>query len=228
MNKQFGLLYNQQQGNPSIFVTPDRNPTTTTITPISRKTRPGHFHPFMAQRIVALDCEMVGTGPGGYQSTLARVSLVDYYGRCLFDTFVRVNEEVTDYRTNISGIRDIDLKSSQAITFDQCRSHVQTLIMNKVLVGHGLVNDLNVLKIEHPWYNIRDTTMYEPYMKMDHHFGLRPMRLKDLAFHHLGIVIQQEGKAHDSKEDAAAAMALYRKAQTEWDFAMDCKRRSVL
>ena len=181
------------------------------------------------QQFVAMDCEMVGTGPRGCHSALARVSLVDYDGRCFFDTFVQVDEEVTDYRTHVSGISPQDLNSSRAITFDQCRKRVQTLIVNKVLVGHGLNNDLYVLRICHPWYNIRDTTMYQPYMKHDKFNRLVPSRLRDLALQHLGLKIQQQGNAHNPKEDAAAAMALYRKAQGEWDFAMDCKRRkSVL
>jgi RNA exonuclease 4 len=183
--------------------------------------------PFMHQRVVAVDCEMVGIGAGGMQSILARVSLVDFAGCCLLDKYVQVNEPVTDYRTSISGVTSEDLKSSDAISFKECQKLVQELILNKILVGHGLKNDLEVLQISHPWYMIRDTSMYQPYMKTDTLGRLRPHRLKDLARAHLGIKIQQHGQPHDSKEDAAAAMNLYRNFQIEWDFAMDCKRRNA-
>lgn len=41
---------------------------------------------------------MVGTGPNGSVSALARVCLVNGAGAVLLDTFVRPNEPVTDYR----------------------------------------------------------------------------------------------------------------------------------
>eukprot|EP00980_Cylindrotheca_fusiformis_P004009 scaffold880_cov132-Cylindrotheca_fusiformis.AAC.5 len=186
------------------------------------------FTPFMNRRFVGLDCEMVGVGPGGWRSALARVSLVAYNGHCLFDTFVRVEEDVTDYRTRISGVHPSDLKAPTAIGYNECRQQVMALIKGKILVGHGLKNDLAILSIGHPWYNVRDTSMYQPYMKLDHFGRLQPRRLKELASTHLGLTIQENGTPHDSVDDAAAAMALYRKAQCEWDFAMDCKRRSLL
>lgn len=54
---------------------------------------------------------MVGIGPKGKQSSLARVSLVNYHGEVILDTFVRQAEEtpVEDYRTPVSGIRPEDL-----------------------------------------------------------------------------------------------------------------------
>lgn len=189
---------------------------------------PERSHPFMAQRFVGMDCEMVGIGINGTESALARVSLIDYTGRCMFDTFVRVEDVVTDYRTPISGVSAKDLTSSMAITFGECRKRVKRLILNRILVGHGLKNDLKVLKLTHPWFNTRDTSIYQPYMKLDGFGRLRPRRLKELAFAHLGIRIQQYGLPHDSVDDAAAAMALYRKVQVEWDFAMDCKRRNLV
>jgi len=182
---------------------------------------------FMTHRFVALDCEMVGVGPGGKRSVLARASLVDFYGRCIFDTFVRVDEEVSDFRTHVSGIHPGDLTSAKAISFQKCRSIIRDMIENKILIGHGLKNDLSVLDIQHPWWNLRDTCLYQPYMKEDQFGNVRlPSRLRDLAWLHLGILIQREGTPHNSLEDACAAMALYRNVQREWDLHVDCKRRS--
>lgn len=55
-------------------------------------------------RYLAIDCEMVGVGPGGQENALARVSIVNYYGTVILDEFVRPKEAVTDYRTFVSGI----------------------------------------------------------------------------------------------------------------------------
>lgn len=48
--------------------------------------------------IVALDCEMVGVGPEGKRSALARVALVNQEGHVLMDMHVKPKEKVTDYR----------------------------------------------------------------------------------------------------------------------------------
>lgn len=53
--------------------------------------------------VVAIDCEMVGVGPSR-KSGLARCSLVDLHGTVLYDKFIRPEGEITDYRTQVSGI----------------------------------------------------------------------------------------------------------------------------
>jgi RNA exonuclease 4 len=187
------------------------------------------YNHFLASHVVALDCEMVGVGPRGKISVLARVSVVDYYGNSLFDSFVHVEERVTDYRTHVSGVTEQDLKNG--VDFGIVRKSVKQLLKNKIIVGHGLENDLRALKIEqdHTWYNIRDSaTQYQPYMRLDQFGQWRPYRLRDLTWYHLGIVIQEGGKPHDSIEDARASMALYRHAQQDWDYEIDCRRRTAL
>ena len=56
-----------------------------------------------------MDCEMVGIGDDGKESMLARVSVVNQYGCCIYDKFVKPTERVTDYRTKVSGVRRADL-----------------------------------------------------------------------------------------------------------------------
>lgn len=52
---------------------------------------------------------MVGVGIDGAESSLARVSLVNFYGAIQLDEFVRQRERVVDYRTQFSGIRESDM-----------------------------------------------------------------------------------------------------------------------
>lgn len=52
-----------------------------------------------------MDCEMVGVGLNGEDSILARASLVNHFGHCVYDKYVKPTEKVTDYRTAVSGIR---------------------------------------------------------------------------------------------------------------------------
>lgn len=58
---------------------------------------------------MALDCEMVGVGVDGKESALARVSIVNQHGKCVYDKFVAPGDKVTDYRTQFSGIRPHNL-----------------------------------------------------------------------------------------------------------------------
>lgn len=72
-------------------------------------------------RMVALDCEMVGTGMNGKYSELARCSLVDGHGQVLYDEFVQPKGFVTDFRTQWSGIRKSDINKSKAVPLEHVR-----------------------------------------------------------------------------------------------------------
>lgn len=72
--------------------------------------------------VVALDCEMVGTGPGARCSELARCSILDYHGNVLYDKYVKPCQPVTDYRTRWSGIQRRHLRN--ATPFTQAREEV--------------------------------------------------------------------------------------------------------
>lgn len=61
-------------------------------------------------RYVSLDCEMVGTGPRGDFSMLARCSIVNHHGNVLYDSYVAPMDKITDYRTKVSGITPQQLR----------------------------------------------------------------------------------------------------------------------
>lgn len=67
-------------------------------------------------KFIAMDCEMVGIGYDGNDHMLARVSLVNKFGDCIYDKFVKPREEVIDYRTTISGVRREDLLHGEEFT----------------------------------------------------------------------------------------------------------------
>jgi DNA polymerase III epsilon subunit-like protein len=163
---------------------------------------------------LAMDCEMVGVGPH-HISVLARVSIVNFAGEIVYDSFVKVEEKVTDYRTAVSGIRPDDLRNG--VPYGKCRSQVRVILAGKLLIGHGLQNDLAVLNLRHPAHLIRDTSLYLPYSMQDFGSGIviRSRSLRDLMREFCGQTIQSG--EHDSVEDARAAMTLYGLAKTEWD-----------
>lgn len=59
----------------------------------------------MPRKMVAIDCEMVGTGPKGHVSSLARCSIINYNGDVLYDEYILPPCHIVDYRTRWSGIR---------------------------------------------------------------------------------------------------------------------------
>ena len=167
---------------------------------------------------IAMDCEMVGTLTG--KSACARVVLADWKGRTVMDVYVKPSEVVTDLRTFVSGITEEDLANGESLV--AVRVKVQRFLSGKILVGHGLKNDLECLGITHPWYMIRDTAYYEPFMKM--HYGtLAPRKLKDLAREKLQKDVQVFGEAHSPLEDAITALELYKCHRPRWEACMQSK-----
>ncbi|KAK4055097.1 3'-5' exonuclease [Microbotryomycetes sp. JL201] len=162
---------------------------------------------------LAMDCEMVGVGPDAEESTLARVSIVNYHGHCVLDRFVKPREKVTDYRTWVSGVREEDLV--HAPTFAEVQREVAALIKDRILIGHALSNDTQVLLLSHPWTMIRDTAKYGPLQALAR--TKRP-GLKSLAKLCLGIDIQSG--EHSSITDARATMAVYRTQKSAWESSL--------
>uniref|UniRef100_A0A182T4L4 RNA exonuclease 4 n=1 Tax=Anopheles maculatus TaxID=74869 RepID=A0A182T4L4_9DIPT len=167
--------------------------------------------PVQVTNRIALDCEMVGIGPDGKEHMLARVSLVNEKCEIIIDQYVKPQETVTDYRTEISGILPEHI--SHGVEFKTIRELVRQTIHGKILVGHALKNDLLVLNLRHPKYNIRDTSRFRPIAKKAGSFGTPS--LKSIAYALLGEDIQ-EG-SHDSVEDARAAMKIYMLFEKEWE-----------
>ncbi|KAG5651583.1 hypothetical protein H0H81_008137 [Sphagnurus paluster] len=161
-------------------------------------------------KYLSLDCEMVGVGIDGAESSLARVSLVNFYGAIQLDEFVRQRERVVDYRTQFSGIRESDM--IKAKPFDDVQKHVADLLKDRILVGHAVFNDLKALLLSHPRPMIRDTQHYAGKHKV---VKSKYVALRNLVKQELDITIQSG--EHSSVTDARATMAVYRLHRKEWE-----------
>ncbi|KAI5457187.1 ribonuclease H-like domain-containing protein [Mariannaea sp. PMI_226] len=161
-------------------------------------------------KYVAIDCEMVGVGPGGYESVLARVSVVDFHGRQVYDSYVKPKEKVTNWRTEVSGISQKNMRFAR--DFEEAQNDIDKLLQGRILVGHDIKHDLEALKLSHPARDIRDTAKYSAFRK--HGNGRKPA-LRLLAQQLLGVEIQDG--AHSSIEDARVTMLLFRKHKQGFD-----------
>ncbi|KDQ12015.1 hypothetical protein BOTBODRAFT_162195 [Botryobasidium botryosum FD-172 SS1] len=192
-------------------------------------------------KYLAIDCEMVGIGDiptasdhsqprhrvkgvrqqnrlnkeENGESSLARVSLVNFHGAIILDCFVRQKERVTDYRTFVSGIREDDLVGPDALPFDVVQKKVNELIQDRILVGHAVHNDLKALLLSHPAPLLRDTQRCPMIRKS---LGTRTPGLKRIVDKELGMKIQ--AGEHSSIVDARATMAIYRMFKKEWEKSM--------
>ena len=164
-----------------------------------------------AGKYIAIDCEMVGVGPDpANDSALARVSIVNFHGHQLYDSFVLPKEPVTDFRTFVSGITPQLLGFARPL--ETVQADVAKLLEGRVLVGHAVRHDLDALFLGHPRRDIRDTSKYSPFRQFS--IGRTP-GLKKLAKEVLGLDIQ--AREHSSLEDARATMLLYRKEKTGFE-----------
>ncbi len=154
---------------------------------------------------------MVGVGPQpDRESALARVSIVNFNGEQVYDSFVRPKEPVTDWRTPVSGVSGKDML--EARSFEQVQADVSKILDGNVLVGHAIRNDLDALLLGHPKRDIRDTARHPPFRKLA---GGGSPRLKILAAEILGIEIQSG--AHSSVQDARATMLLFRREKESFE-----------
>ncbi|VVC87646.1 unnamed protein product, partial [Leptidea sinapis] len=146
-------------------------------------------------KFIAIDCEMVGIGLNGDDNMLARISLVNKFGDCVYDKFVKPREEVVNYRTQVSGIRKEDLINGE--DFATVQKEVAEILKGRILVGHSLRHDLSITK------------------------GSTPS-LKCLSKEILGVDIQHG--EHSSIEDAKAAMQIYCTVATHWEQSLSQKK----
>ncbi|XP_004571439.1 RNA exonuclease 4 [Maylandia zebra] len=170
-------------------------------------------------KAVAIDCEMVGVGPDGEDSILARVSIVNQFGKCIYDKYVKPTEKVTDYRTAVSGIRPEDIKDGADVQIVQ--REVANILEGRVVVGHAIHNDLKILLLDHPKKKIRDTQKYKPFKTIVK--SGRPS-LKLLCRKILDVKVQ-EGE-HSSVQDAQATMRLYTMVKKQWEAEIKVSRKN--
>lgn len=161
-------------------------------------------------KYIAIDCEMVGVGDGGFENALARVSVVDFHGQQVYDSYVRPKEKVVNWRTRFSGITPKHMATARE--FEDVQTEVAQILKDRIIVGHDLRHDLDVLILDHPRKDIRDTARFSGFKKYGH--GPKPA-LRVLAREILAVEIQSG--PHSSIEDARVAMLLFRKYKPAFD-----------
>lgn len=160
-------------------------------------------------KYVALDCEMVGVGVKE-RSALARVSIVNFHGHQIYDSYVKPKELVTNWRTPISGITPRSMRKARDLK--DVQETVASILKDRIVIGHSLGNDFRVMHLSHPKRDLRDTSTLSEFRRFSNN---RTPSLKLLAQKVLGVEIQSG--QHSSLEDARAAMLLFRRYKSSFD-----------
>ena len=151
------------------------------------------------KKIFGLDCEFCNAGS---EKVLTRICLTKEDGSVILDQLVKPSEEITDYKTEYSGITR-EMLENVTTTLGQIQATLlATISSHDILVGHSLDSDLRVLKISHS--RIIDTSiLYE-------HAQGPPRRpqLQWLAQKYLNLEIQNSSLGHYPEEDAKASVDL--------------------
>ncbi|CAO4362190.1 unnamed protein product [Caenorhabditis nigoni] len=156
--------------------------------------KPASSRDYRSNKIFALDVEMIHTEDG---LEAGRISLVDREGRIMIDEYIRPEGKIIHLNTQFSGIQEFHLENAKSLKQIH-QLMFQFVNRSTLLIGHGLSNDLKVLRLVH--LNVIDTGLLE-----DSSNGRMPS-LKALARKWLNKEIQNTHEGHDSIEDAITCL----------------------
>lgn len=129
-----------------------------------------------------------------------RVTIVSWDGEIILDELVLPSFPVLDLNTRFSGISDL---SKAKLTLSDIQNKIASFCSSEtILAGHGLENDLKVLRLIHT--HVVDTAYIYPHIKG---FPYRNS-LRSLVTRYLGRFIQTSASGHDSFEDTVSVVQL--------------------
>lgn len=149
--------------------------------------------------VYALDCEMCCTTKG---FELIRVSVVGWDFEPVYDTLVKPQGKILDYKTEFSGLTEEDMVGVDTTLADVQAALLERFSAETLLLGHSLDSDFRALRLIHT--NVVDTCVVFP-----HNRGFPYKRaLRHIVKQYLDKSIQDGEDGHNSQEDAAACMEL--------------------
>uniref|UniRef100_A0A1I7T9G7 Exonuclease domain-containing protein n=1 Tax=Caenorhabditis tropicalis TaxID=1561998 RepID=A0A1I7T9G7_9PELO len=149
--------------------------------------------------VFGLDVEMIHTENG---LEAARISLVDVNRRVMIDEYIKPEGKIVHLNTEFSGIKSFHLEKAKSL--EQIHNLLfQFMNRSSVLVGHGLSNDLKVLRLVH--LNVIDTAL------LIRSENGNMQSLKTIAKSYLNENIQWKEGGHDSVEDSITCLRIVEK-----------------
>jgi len=148
-----------------------------------------------------------------YGPILARACIVDYHGVVLIDLLSYPTAPVTDFHTEITGLRrEHFLPSDHVSDFDNIRMLCATYMSGRIIVGYELWYSLDALRLSHPTIMTRDLATYFPLMTTPRN-DFSDFRLVIYQYMRRNV---RGGLIHPV-EDSRAAMDLFRSCERGWE-----------
>jgi len=175
----------------------------------------------LRQRILFLDCEFVGgykelnkQGKWKGTSLLASISIIRYSGDIILNTRVTPTKKIKSYVKWITGFTPQDLRNKRRDI--EIIKEVQDLVRGRILVGHDLTSDLEVLEINRKsLLGIRDlSTSIVLKEKMD--CDNDRLKLDNVAEKLLGKTVLNAHGQHCGLRDVQAIREIYMMIETQW------------
>jgi RNA exonuclease 4 len=184
---------------------------------------------------------MVGVGPFGLESALARVTIVNFVGDVIMDEFVLPQETVTDWRTAVSGVRKEDMANgpycslAKRLPLIKCSQDLHRGTESRGRATKGSLSRWTCLE-----KRLGCATIEPSVATHKGHSGISRLQKSAISFSPLCLLTTlsdftqskrpslrklvkrvfsitiQEGE-HSSVIDARAPMALYRLYRKEWE-----------
>lgn len=144
-----------------------------------------------SKQIVSLDVEYYPKNP-------TQVAIVAEDGKVLFNQYFKVPESIT-----MSHKKKKHLQGKRLFDYPMWKPTIESILKNKIVVGHGIKLDFDALGINMQDYEVIDTSDIREYMKTVY----LKRSLKNLAQNFLNKKIQPYSN-HNALEDARATLEL--------------------
>lgn len=207
----------------------NNSPNGTTVNnPSNGSTMPVGPHRHLLTEKIAIAREIMWSDIG---QVLGRVSVVNYEGETIFDTFA-YHSKLFKVKELNAGIECADIDPANgAQSFPKVQAQLLELFRDRIVIGHDIERELGAISMPCNIRRmaagppptiftmaIRDTEKYSRYQKYSHPLSNEGPILHGLARAVLGRRIPQGRRS--TVEDAVATMEVYRKAEAGIDGEM--------
>jgi len=146
---------------------------------------------------------------------IARVSITDYWGNTILDTFVRPTNPITHF-----GAFPLDCQQYlvNAPTLHEVSGQVGAQIHDKIIVGYAVWIFLSTLGITHPTISTRDCAIFLPFLRSLRATQLPPLGVlvNRLLGRNIGLI-----EIEHPIESSRASLDLFRSSERRWEELID-------
>lgn len=154
----------------------------------------------------SVDVECVATGPGHNDRALAHVAVVDQYGQCVLNVYIKPKVPVVSYLPALTGLSEKDL--SAGVSEEEALAAFRaTIPPSAVLVGQNILKDVE-------WLHLVEGQDFASMLDLAGLFAAKNPRFAGLTFFSLAheakaLLCMDQKEQHHPAIDAYLSIKLY-------------------